>query len=63
MHPVRYLGRTLGLGITQGVTQRWERLIYEHVAALNEVLAVPPPIPAGIRSFRWNSGGIQWNGI
>ena len=26
-------------------------------------LSSAPPIPAGIRSFRWNSGGIQWNGI
>ena len=26
-------------------------------------LSSAPPIPAGIRSFRWNSGGFRWNGI
>ena len=26
-------------------------------------LSSAPPIPAGIRSFQWNSGGFQWNEI
>ncbi|KIJ93782.1 hypothetical protein K443DRAFT_643488, partial [Laccaria amethystina LaAM-08-1] len=26
-------------------------------------LSSAPPIPAGIRSFWWNSGGFRWNGI
>ena len=26
-------------------------------------LSSAPPIPAGIWSFRWNSGGFRWNEI
>ena len=34
----------------------------EHNGAVRG-LSSAPPIPAGIRSFRWNSGGFRWNEI
>ena len=40
MPPVRYFRRTLELGITRGVTQCWESLIYMHVATLNASIPV-----------------------
>ena len=45
MLSTRFLNQILKLGITRGIEQRWERLIYMRVAALNASVPVIDTLP------------------